>query len=582
MFISVKRHEREKQALAGANSRFTDAILKYTDQGMFMLDGRDRILPQVSRSLGLMFRRQEFSNLSFEKLLAPVVSVKTLTLVRIHMEVLLNDTQTDSEPGSHALKDIEVRLTNADGSIDTAHYWFDFDPIDLPNEPRNWLVRVTDITTQVESLRELEELRGQTQAQGEILRGVLQMGGARFGTFLQKADASMKTIGTVLKKSARAETAFRSKLEETLDEVDRIRREAAAFKLSALQHAAREFEDALHELRSRSALSGSDFLPLAVKLDHLYAQFAMVKSFTMAAATRTNDSEPAARVTEKGTLIMEAPKFIAEAELKAASVDALLSAAPTAVVPEQVASPGEASPGVASPGDATSDEASLSMAPAPKAASPLPRAPRPAAAGTLESTLSALTDHVAQETNKEVVLETHGIHLVPVKYASTVKNVAIQLIRNAVVHGIETPVERESAGKSLNGTLRLDFKLTEDGFELLFEDDGCGLDPVRMREVAVERGIVTADAAANMRDREAIKLIFKSRFTTLADTSGERSHGAGMSLVRRYVHEAGGKIALASLPGLDTRFKISLPAVAAEPHPGLIDGEAPAGDSKVA
>jgi len=74
--------------------------------------------------------------------------------------------------------------------------------------------------------------------------------------------------------------------------------------------------------------------------------------------------------------------------------------------------------------------------------------------------------------------------------------------------------------------------------------------------------VVTEEAAGRMRDREAIKLIFKSRYTTLASSAVDVTHGAGMSLVRRYVHEAGGKIALASLPGYETRFKITLPSLA--------------------
>ena len=65
-----------------------------------------------------------------------------------------------------------------------------------------------------------------------------------------------------------------------MEEVDRIRRDAAALKLSGLQSAAREFEDALQELRSRETLSGSDFLPLAVKLDSLYGQFALLRTLT--------------------------------------------------------------------------------------------------------------------------------------------------------------------------------------------------------------------------------------------------------------------------------------------------------------
>jgi two-component system chemotaxis sensor kinase CheA len=72
---------------------------------------------------------------------------------------------------------------------------------------------------------------------------------------------------------------------------------------------------------------------------------------------------------------------------------------------------------------------------------------------------------------------------------------------------------------------------------------------------------VTGEAAARMRDREAIKLIFRSSYTTLATSPSDKTHGMGMSLVRRYIHEAGGRIALASLPGHETRFKIMLPAL---------------------
>ena len=109
----------------------------------------------------------------------------------------------------------------------------------------------------------------------------------------------------------------------------------------------------------------------------------------------------------------------------------------------------------------------------------------------------------------------------------------------------------------------MEFKtLPEKGFEFLFEDDGCGLDPDQVRATAIAKGVVTGEAAARLRDREAIKLIFKSGYTTRENSPGGPQHGTGMSLVRRYIHEAGGKIALASLLGNETRFKISLPPLA--------------------
>jgi signal transduction histidine kinase len=261
---------------------------------------------------------------------------------------------------------------------------------------------------------------------------------------------------------------------------------------------------------------------LAVKLDQLYGQFVLVRSLTMQAAPDTESEASEAPMTDNGTRIIQAPKFIAE---------------------------------MAEKSDRSGNEE--------RSAAPRPQ--RLAQAGSLESTLNALTEMVAQENRKTVVLEMLGMPLVPSRYQSAIKNIAIQLIRNAIVHGVEAPAEREARAKPLHGTLTLEFKeMPNQSYELLFQDDGCGLDPARVRSTAVERGLLSAEDAERLRDRQAIKLIFKSGYSTLETSPGGPKHGKGMSLVRRYVHEAGGKIALASLLGHETRFKITLPHVAAE------------------
>jgi signal transduction histidine kinase len=526
MFISVKRHEREKQDLIDASKRLTDAILKSSAQGLFLLEAKDGIQPELSASMATLFRRQDFANLTFEKMISALVTAKTLSAVRAFMARLLDTTVQVDPAQPTALEDVEVRLPNPDGSFETAHYSFDFHPVHSGGEPRAWLVRVSDITARVQQHRELEDLRTQLRTQGEVLRTVLQAGGARFGAFLQRTDASMKTINAVLKKPAREAEAFRSKLEETLEEVDRVRRDAAALRLSGLETAARLLEDSLHELRSRGALSGSDFLPLAVKLDQLYGQFAQLRSLSAQSGPAADpDADTAeSRMTDNGTQIIDAPKFLAEMAKK--------SPAPQKSAPAQKA--------------------------------PSPKAHRMAPAGSLDSTLTALTELVAQEHKKTVILECTGLDLVPPRYQATIKNVSIQLIRNAVMHGVESSAARRELGKPQHGTLHLEFKaLPDQSFELHFQDDGCGLDPDKVRSTAVARGLLTEDAAGRLRDRQVIKLIFKSGYTTMTSAPGEAPHGSGMSLVRRYVHEAGGKIALATLLGHETRFKVTLPALSA-------------------
>jgi two-component system chemotaxis sensor kinase CheA len=522
MFISVKRHEREKQDLIDAGKRLTDAVLKSSAQGLFLLAAKDGIQPELSASMATLFRRQEFANLTIDKLISPLVTAKTLSAVRAFTARLLDATVQVDLAQPNALGDVEVRLPNPDGTFETAHYSFDFHPV----EHRAWLVRVSDITARVQQHRELEDLRAQMRTQGDILRTVLQAGGARFSAFLQRTDASMKTINAVLKKPAREAEAFRSKLEETLEEVDRVRRDAAALRLTGFEAAARVLEDSLHELRSRGALSGSDFLPLAVKLDELYGQFAQLRSLSAQSGPVADpDADTSeSRVTDNGTQIIDAPKFLAEMAKK-------------------------------SPARQKSAAAQ---------SAPVPGTHRMAPAGSLNSTLTSLTELVAQEHKKTVVLECAGIELVPPRYQATIKNVAIQLIRNAVMHGIESSEPRRELGKPQHGTLRLEFKaLLDQSFELHFQDDGCGLDPDKVRSTAVARGLLTQDAAARMRDRQVIKLIFKSGYTTMTSAPGEAPHGSGMSLVRRYVHEAGGKIALATLLGRETRFKVTLPALSA-------------------
>jgi len=369
MFISVKRHEREKQDLIDAGNRLTDAILKSSAQGLFLLAAKDGIQPELSASMATLFRRQEFANLTFDKLISPLVTAKTLSAVRAFTARLLDATVQVDPAQPTVLEDVEVKLANLDGSSETAHYSFDFHPVHSSGEPRGWLVRVSDITARVQQHRELEDLRAQLRTQGEILRTVMQAGGARFGAFLQRTDASMKTINAVLKKPAREAEAFRSKLEETLEEVDRVRRDAAALRLTGLEAAARVLEDSLHELRSRGALSGSDFLPLAVKLDQLYGQFAQLRSLTAQSGPAADpDADTAeSRMTNNGTQIIDAPKFLAEMAKR--------SPAPQKSAPAQ------------NP--------------------PVPRAHRMAPAGSLDSTLTALTELVAHEHKKKKTYKNH-------------------------------------------------------------------------------------------------------------------------------------------------------------------------------
>jgi two-component system chemotaxis sensor kinase CheA len=135
----------------------------------------------------------------------------------------------------------------------------------------------------------------------------------------------------------------------------------------------------------------------------------------------------------------------------------------------------------------------------------------------------------------------------------------LHIIRNAVDHGIEPAGERASCGKPPVASIYL--RAQRQGQHVLVEvrDDGAGIDTARLRQVAVARGVVSADAAAAMSDEDAVQLIFAAGFSTAAEVTGLSGRGVGMDAVRASVERLGGKVTVESRPGHGTAVRLTLP-----------------------
>ncbi|MGH8460009.1 MAG: Hpt domain-containing protein [Stenotrophobium sp.] len=131
------------------------------------------------------------------------------------------------------------------------------------------------------------------------------------------------------------------------------------------------------------------------------------------------------------------------------------------------------------------------------------------------------------------------------------------LLRNAVVHGIEPPEQRETAGKSRTGTVTVG--LRREGTQLLIElrDDGQGLDLAAIRRIAIKRGLMPANAEIS--DDAAAQFIFEPGFSTARALTQDAGRGVGMDVVAAEVRQLGGSLELASERGHGTRFLIRLP-----------------------
>jgi chemotaxis protein histidine kinase CheA len=141
-----------------------------------------------------------------------------------------------------------------------------------------------------------------------------------------------------------------------------------------------------------------------------------------------------------------------------------------------------------------------------------------------------------------------------------VRGALVQLVRNAVDHGIEPPSERERLGKHGEGALIV--RVEEQGNLLTIEvsDDGAGIDLDRVRREALERGLKTTAELEGMSQMEVCSLIFRSGFTTREEVDMTSGRGVGLDVVRAQVSELDGYIEVFTIRGQGTRFVLTLPS----------------------
>lgn len=135
----------------------------------------------------------------------------------------------------------------------------------------------------------------------------------------------------------------------------------------------------------------------------------------------------------------------------------------------------------------------------------------------------------------------------------------IHLVRNACDHGIEMPAARVAAGKPAEGVIRLKARRAGNQIAVEVEDDGAGLDPVRIVAKAIEKGLVTRNETADWTEQQKLALIFAAGFSTKEQVSDMSGRGVGMDVVRTSVDSLGGSVTLSSVVGQGSRVTIKLP-----------------------
>ena len=135
----------------------------------------------------------------------------------------------------------------------------------------------------------------------------------------------------------------------------------------------------------------------------------------------------------------------------------------------------------------------------------------------------------------------------------------LHLIRNAVNHGIESPETREAAGKPRKGLVRLVARRDRDNVIIELVDDGAGINVEKVKSKAVEKGLITQEAAETLTTDEAVELLFQPGFSTADKITDISGRGVGLDVVRRSIESLKGTIRVETTPGKGSRFELLLP-----------------------
>jgi signal transduction histidine kinase len=499
-YFQVARSRHERAAQEAQEQ--TRDILKTVREGFFLLDADYKIGSVWSEALTRMFSRNDFAGLGFEDMLKNLVPPATLATAMKYIKLLWGDRAHENLMKSiNPLGQLEITMDNGHGGKETRYLQFDFHRVMGEKGIKHVLCAVGDITSSVLLAKELQESQENANAQLDMMLGMMHVDPLQLTSFLDTTETGLQLINAILKEPARTDGEFRKKLNGLFRELHSIKGESSALNLMSIAHRVHALEDMVSDLKKKAELSGNDFLPMVLKLDDLLAHLKGVREMA-SRLTTLKDSAPAPAEKEPAAAVHGRPKAV------------------------------PSSPGVRSAED-------------------------------LSPTLHALAERLAKDHQKRFKLTMNGLAEVPSSYVTTVKDCVIQMLRNSAVHGIEASDVRRAQTKDDVGVVRVDFRKSGDGYELVFEDDGAGISPDQLKAAAVRKQILTEEEAAGMDTRAAMALIFRPGFSTQEEVSMDAGRGVGMDVVARSVYALGGKIGVSTNPGKFTRFKIVLPAAEA-------------------
>lgn len=523
VFFFVRRL-RDTDAEALAARRETQEIMETVNTGLFLLDQDLNIGQQHSRALTNIIGSSDLAGQNFTDVLRGRISDKDLSTTQKFIEQLYNprvkEKLVDSLNPLH-----KVMLHNNANSQTTDNRYLDF-KFSRVYEGKNIvhiLVNVNDVSDAVYLEQRLEKERSQNDMQIEMLTTILNVKPKVINEFISNTKQHIEKINNVLKNPGSSQYELEGKLNAIYRDIHSLKGEASALKLHSFTKIASDAEDKLQALQNQGELAGNDFLPLAVHLDDLLSLSNTIETL----GKRINLSlSPNTQSASSSTVESSNEPLVANAAM----------ANETSQAKHKIFDANDIEEG---------NDIDLSD-------------------DTDDDYLAYYRDFaqdIAIRQNKRVQLSSQTLDQVkiPERLKKPVKTITVQLLRNAIVHGIENSSTRELAGKSAVGNIDIEMQNSDQNFTITLEDDGQGIDYEAIRNKLVDTGRFSNEEATQLGRGDLLKQLFSSGFSTKEESDEDGGRGVGLDVIKAQIKKCGGNLNINSKFGQMTRFIITLP-----------------------
>lgn len=523
--FNVRRLRQSDREVSYARQE-TSEIMETVSTGLFLLDKDLNIGQQHSKALESIMGTSRLAGENFTSVLRNRISEKDLETTRQFIEQLYNPRVKEKLVNDlNPLYKVMLHNDDGQGSVENRYLDFKFSRVYENDEIARILVNVSDISDAVMLEQRLEKERAQNDLQIEMLTTILNVSPTMITEFIDNTKKHIDKMNNILKNPGSSQTELESKLGSIYREMHSLKGEASALKLHSFTKIASDAEDKLQGLQKQGRLSGNDFLPLAVHLDDLLNLSTTIEIL----GERINQSSPAAmQMREAAASVMAQSTQVAEPEpVDFDDMDVLDD-----LVEEEKA-------GFGASNDTFEQEIE-----------------------TQSAYYESFVQQIAKRQQKKVVFQAKGIDDIdiPKHLSAPLKEISVQLVRNAIVHGLETPDERQLNNKSSTGKVVMAMQQKAGNLVLMVQDDGAGIDYSSIRKKLVDMGRYDIEKAKKLNKNQLLKELFSSGFSTKDDADEDGGRGVGLDIIKDRVKELKGKLNVHSELGKMTRFIISLPA----------------------